>query len=164
MTSDYYKIRSLQDCQNEDFELIIEWEVKQIAKEDISNGFIVQHMDIQSSNKSIPSNNYYEAWRVENGSVSEEDKGPKGDDIWNVPFTWIDKTINEITVSFSSKVYWIPSKTKEFDKIQKWERIRIVEASGLRAIQSIDWDIEQFFVCERNYVSVRNFYKNKDLF
>jgi hypothetical protein len=121
-------------------------------------------MDIQSSNKSIPSNNYYEAWRVENGSISDEDKGLKGDDIWNALYTWLDKTIGRITVSFSSKVYWIPSKTKEFDKIQKWERNSIVEASDLRAIQSIDWDIERFFVCERNYVSVRNFYKNKDLF
>ena len=146
-----------EDNPNGDFKLPIIWNIKNISRKENAHGFIVQHMSIESSTKSIPSNNYYEAWLVEGGKISKQDKPQNWDDVWIAPYAYIEKNPCKISVTFSAKVYWIPKEVREFNHIYKWERGAITEAGNFRSIQSIDWNIEPFFVCERFYNSIRTF-------
>lgn len=82
MKNSYYKIVRLIDKPNKNFELAIKWNVREISNDIHANGFIVQHMSINSSHKFIPSNNYYEAWLVKDGIISSDDKTSLWDDKW----------------------------------------------------------------------------------
>ena len=143
------------DEENEDFALPIVWNIDNIASQSIANGAIVQHMNIQSNVEIVPSNNYYEAWCVRNGRISVEDRNEFWDDLWSVPYTMIDEDISNVSVTFSADVYWIPKSTIEYESVMGWKRNTCPEAGDLRATQTINWDIQPFFVCSRCYVSNR---------
>ncbi len=114
-------------------------------------------MNIDSSDKSIPSNNYFEAWLVKDGVVSDDDKNQYWDDVWIAPYSYVEKDVGEMCVLFSSKVYWIPIDSDEFNHVMKWHRDAVVESGGLRSAKNIDWNIENYFLCERHYESKRRF-------
>lgn len=67
--------------------------------------------------------------------------------------TYVEKDVGEICVLFSSKVYWIPIDSDEFKHVMKWRRDVVIESGGVRSAKSIDWNIENYFVCERHYES-----------
>ena len=146
-----------KDGANDDFQLPIRWNVKEISGKNEANGYIVQYMNIQSSNRCISSAHYYEAWLVEDGLISNEDTGTLWDDVWDVPYSYLDKDINQISVTFSSIIYWIPKDSENFDCIMGWNRHEAPEAGFLRATHFVDWDIEKFFVCRRYYKTKRIF-------
>lgn len=157
--SRYYSVigKLFEDNLNGDFRLPIKWNIKEISNQINACGFIVQHMNVDSSNKCIPSNDYFEAWLVKDGVVSGDDKNQYWDDVWTAPYSYVETDIGEMCVLFSSKVYWVPIDSDEFNHVMKWRRDAVVESGGLRSAKSIDWNIENYFVCERHYESKRRF-------
>lgn len=157
LLSKYYSVVDayFQDNPNGDFMLPIKWNINKLSGRPNSSGFIVQHMSIQSSDSCIPSNDYFEAWLVQDGNLSPEDKNLHWDDIWTASFSFIDKDISQMSVVFSSTVYWIPYDFEEFNYVKEWKRNEFIESGDLRAIKNVDWNIEKFVVCKRHYESQR---------
>ena len=152
MNEKYYTTIQLR---NREFDLIINWNIPVIAKGDNKTGFIIQHIIIESHIDCIHDNDYWEAWQVINGDI--EQGSACYDDSWSpIPSFLIAECADAINASdglaiYRSNVYWIPRGSEIYNIVEQWHPDLQSPAQELKMTYNFDYDVDAYFVCERNY-------------
>jgi hypothetical protein len=124
-------------------ELRINWIVSTIAGSESASGFIVQKFSRCMEPRNIldvvdyQNITYFEAWKVEDGIITAEDKGVQCDDKFLIGGRIIEEFCRSVDkngrFTFRGEVYWIPFGSDLFETIDKWERGCVKQAGDLRA-------------------------------
>lgn len=136
--------------------ITIKWNVRNIAGNDSAEGFILQHMNIESNISSVPNSDYWEAWQVVDGYIDRKDYAY--DDNWNpLPSYLVDCCRDEINASldgivrYSAEVFWIPRQSKAYNEIIQWSPASGSLAGDLPTAMILNQDVKDFLVCKRRH-------------
>ena len=137
-------------------EWTIKWNISTIANEDNATGFVLQNMHIRSNISGIKTEEYWEAWAVQNGKIDGAEY--TYDDNWSpIPSYFIVEcrtaiqSLKDGLICYDSNVYWIPYGTATYDEIMGWNSEICSPAGELRTSKEILHDLKNFYVCSRHY-------------
>lgn len=130
--------------------LEINWNVAQITKGSIDDGFIVQKFSrILTPHNILPVKDYcnisyFEAWSVINGKINYDANDVECDDRFCIGNSV--NTSDEFFYSLGTKgrykflgeVFWIPSDSMLFSIIDKWEIKGVKQAGNLKSAEEFD--------------------------
>lgn len=144
------------------------WNVEKISNNNNANGYIVQMLkrEIEIDNDTN-TNQYFEAWKVENGQcykfddLSYDDIFLVGESIWD-SFNELKMSIGKYGQScFESNVFWIDKGDELYKDINKWKKSGVQEAKELQSIKYSKKLEEQFI--KRHYFKRKPFVHKWDM-
>ncbi len=133
------------------------WDVEYISKKNEANGYIVQmvKMKIETNDNVKKEEQYFEAWKVENGLCCKFDSEDY-DDVFGVGKVK-DDAFNELKFSigkfgescFEGTIFWVDKSDKLYEEVDKWKPGGVDEAVELKSIEySTDlWKMFKDKVC-----------------
>lgn len=142
----------LENVNNKKFSyccLKIKWIIPNIVKDRENNGFIVQKVKfvnttgIEKYEKQIE---YYEAWKVKNFKIIEEDENIEEDDCFCISskyliFDSIKESLGKVgEFIFESEIFWINKSDKRYFEIDTWKRNGVKMAGKLKSILVEEYD------------------------
>lgn len=117
------------------FHFGIRWKPEEISCCECANGYIVQEIIIEAPEylSGFHEKKYYEAWNVENGVVTYQQKfASKEDDVFSYPETGIEESLNkEGQIIYYARVFWVDDESPVFEEVNRWNYGTVIQAGNL---------------------------------
>ena len=140
------------------FSVSINWNIPEITGKIDSNGYIVQYFRRKSepANFLVDDIKYFEAWKIENGLMTDYDADRCDDcicvdtDLFGGINIILKKSLGTCgKYIIDTEVYWIPKTDSLYDIVDKWSIETVKQANGLKGDYSFEGLSEEYLVFKR---------------